>query len=295
MIPKIVHQIYWNRLFEDDFHPIVKEKRDFMITLNPGYKFILYDMDEIEKFIHKKFDTNIVKAFDKLNYNVPKSDLARLLLVYNYGGVYLDMKGLINCKLDQLFKPNDTCIIAVERIGWANNFSQWCFISEPGHPLLKYAIDEIVENVLKCKYPNNLFETCTWAFGKSTEKFHKDFFNEELTVHKTKNRKNVHFENKEISYRICGIEFNDNILYDCEIRDYLYKPKTKHWYYYSTNTRLIREPILVQYLKCLIYNPKYALSLIQKKVKNQILFITICLFLAFRLFFAFQIYKYCTL
>ena len=143
MIPKIVHQIYWNRLYENDFHPIVKKERDLMKNLNPEYKFILYDMKEITEFVHSHFDGNIVKVFDMFNYDIARCDLARHLLLYKYGGIYLDMKDFIKCELDKFINPTDSCILSVERYGWAESFTTQCYMVEPKHPIVKKVIEEI--------------------------------------------------------------------------------------------------------------------------------------------------------
>ena len=135
MISKIVHQIYWNRLYNNKFHKKVKKIRKKMKLLNPGYDFRIYNEIDIENIIYNNFKGKIIKAYEKINLMVPKSDLARLLILYLYGGIYLDMKSTIDCNLDDFITKKDTIIVSIDREGWAENFCQWCIISQKKHPL----------------------------------------------------------------------------------------------------------------------------------------------------------------
>ena len=82
----------------------------------------------------------------------------------------------------------DKAILSVERKGWAENFCQWAMIFEPKHPILEYAIQEIIDNIVNMKYYNDIENMTTKAFGKAVIKFHKKYFNEELNSHKEYNK-----------------------------------------------------------------------------------------------------------
>lgn len=282
MISKIIHQIYWNRLYENDFHYKVKNIRKKMKLLNPDYKFIIYNEYDIDNIIKTNFKGKILFAYQQINLLVPKSDLARLLILYLYGGIYLDMKSTIECKLSDFITEKDTAIVSVEREGWSENFCQWGLIFEKSHPLLKIAIDDIVNNIINIKYYNDIENMTTQAFGKSVVKFHKKYFNNVLKIHTNKNKykiknKELIFENHKIRYRIYGIEYNNVLSYNkYNLNDYLYKNNTLHWRIEQRQRNVLKGFFLTNYCKFLKTNYQYFIN------KNNILSLILLCFILYR-------------
>ena len=283
MIPKIIHQIYWNRLYENRFHPKVKIIRDKMIKLNPDYKFIIYNQEDIDSFIYKNFNKKICNIYKKINLLVPKSDLARLLILYKEGGIYLDMKSTIECDLDTFITKQDKAILSIERKNWAENFCQWALIFEKEHPIIEYAIKEIIENIINMKYYNDIENMTTKAFGKAIVKFHKKYFNEELDCHqqhnKSKIKNNKIYKNEKTSYRIYGLEYNNKIEYNkYNLNKYLYKPNGIHWRQEQKYKNVLNGFFLKNYCNFLCFNYKteiilfFFIIIIYIKKKVRILF-----------------------
>lgn len=89
MIPKNIFQIYHNK-------SLVKESvRHEIISINPGYKYELYDFSDGKEFIKLNFESPLSEKIncylDNLDRYAHKSDLLRYCLLYIYGGVYLDV------------------------------------------------------------------------------------------------------------------------------------------------------------------------------------------------------------
>jgi mannosyltransferase OCH1-like enzyme len=107
MIPKIIHQIWigpnkcpdmWIDTFRIDY-----------IKKNPEYEYILWNEDNINPLFQ---DFPIYRIIYDLEYTYNgKSDLLRYLILYNYGGIYLDSDSVwINDKSfdDLLVQVNDS-------------------------------------------------------------------------------------------------------------------------------------------------------------------------------------------
>ena len=232
-----------------------------MKKLNPDYKFIIYNEEDIDNFVYKNFDTKIVNIYKKINLLVPKSDLARLLILYKEGGIYLDMKSSIECNLNTFLTKEDKAVLSIERKGWSENFCQWALIFEQKHPILEYAIKEIIDNIVNMKYYNDIENMTTKAFGKAIIKFHKKYFNKELNCHKeyskSKTKNNKIYKNQKIFYRIYGIEYNHKIEYNkYNLNKYLYKSNCIHWRQEQKYINVLNGFFLKNYCKFLCFNYK---------------------------------------
>jgi mannosyltransferase OCH1-like enzyme len=97
MIPKIIHIIWWQGInkIPSKFKNNINSWRE----KNPKYKMIIWDETTIMKFINKSYDN----AFIKINlYNkmIQKIDYAKYLIIYKYGGCYVDIDMLCYDELD---------------------------------------------------------------------------------------------------------------------------------------------------------------------------------------------------
>ena len=158
-IPKIIHQTYKTKNLPDLFRKNLEiNKRN-----TPGYTFKLYDDNDIVNFIRKEYGKKMLKLYKSINpeYGAAKSDFWRYLVIYRYGGIYLDIKSAIHTPIDKLVKPKDRLIFSTWK-SWSelrklklgkdisvydnkNNkhlgeATQWCLISEPRHPIIRDVI-----------------------------------------------------------------------------------------------------------------------------------------------------------
>lgn len=99
MIPKVVYYTHENiekvKKFED--------KLKYSKSKNENYKFIFYDDSARIKFIEENFP-NFYEFYKRINqgYGVAKADIFRVLILYKYGGIYIDCKTQIE-NMDELF------------------------------------------------------------------------------------------------------------------------------------------------------------------------------------------------
>lgn len=141
-IPRVIYQTWYTR----NLSLQLKKPIDNMLKLNPSYGYKLFLDDEMEKFVTSNFDDTIVQCYKKLNLIVSKTDFWRYLILYKYGGVYLDIDSTIIKPLDKLISVNDEAIISAERK--TGCFAQWALIFKKEHPILKKVIELIVNNIL---------------------------------------------------------------------------------------------------------------------------------------------------
>jgi hypothetical protein len=69
----------------------IKENIDSFRAHYPGFEHQLFDRAACQEIISKNFDREVLAAFEKLKPFAFQSDLARLCILYQQGGVYADL------------------------------------------------------------------------------------------------------------------------------------------------------------------------------------------------------------
>ena len=203
MIEKNIFQSWYTK----QLHPAIQEKNNFFRKMNPEYTYNLYTDDEIDKFVNSNFPGEISECYNKLNIIVAKVDFWRYLVLYKYGGVYLDMDSSIERPLNELIRDSDEAIITSE--GNPQLFVQWALIFKSGHPILKRVIELVVDNIKNNKYPNDIHKmTGPFAFTCGVKNMHRDTFGVEIDDSSISNNTDITYSKNGLSYRWYGIDYN---------------------------------------------------------------------------------------
>lgn len=162
-IAKCVHHIYHCL----DLPNSLQLNAEYIQQINPEWQYRLWDFVAIEDFIRLNYGEDIWAIYDKINpsYVAAKSDLARYLIIYWYGGIYLDVKSSLDKPLSEVIHPEDTCLLShwdnlpgQEHEGWTTQhagleasprgeFVQWYLAYSAGHPLLREIIIEVLSRI----------------------------------------------------------------------------------------------------------------------------------------------------
>lgn len=234
MISKNIFQSWWTK----ELHPDVQKKIDYMKKINPEYLYHLYTDKDMDEFVNEHFNGEISECYNKLNIIVAKVDFWRYLVLYKYGGVYVDMDSSIDKPLKDLINDNDEAIITAEKnIGM---YVQWGLIFSCNHPILKKVIDLIVDNIKYNKYPNNIHKmTGPTVYSKAIQYIHKELFNQPINHEEIKNVTDITFLSNNISYRLFGIDYNEYMSFDNGCKHLLFS-KNNHWSYEQQQKNLIK-------------------------------------------------------
>ena len=156
-IPKNIFQTIRNK---NNINYDIKENIEYLRRTNPTYNYFLYDDNDCIDFIKNNYDKEILDVYLTINpkYGPAKADLFRYLLMYKYGGIYLDIKSSCDVPFSQIINDNDRYILThwSERGGHRSSellnnfygeFQQWHIICVPNHPFLKKVIDNVVQNI----------------------------------------------------------------------------------------------------------------------------------------------------
>jgi hypothetical protein len=152
-IPLIIHQIMHSRNLPLDLYSTCLTNRH----MNPEYEYRTYTLGhgpnalspEVEEFA-TKFSPECAEALRKLLPGAFRADLLRCMLLYEYGGVYIDTKATTMIPLREMFGPESRLTAFLDYV--PNCIHNGFIASEPKHPLVKRVIDRIVRNVQRGYY-----------------------------------------------------------------------------------------------------------------------------------------------
>ncbi|KAI8616154.1 nucleotide-diphospho-sugar transferase [Chytriomyces sp. MP71] len=152
-IPKIIHQT----LLSDDpaeMNDLISDRGAWMTSWNkqnPTHVLVLWTKAQAELFVQQSFPPRVWEAYSKMKLVVLKADLLRYLLLYKFGGIYVDTDAECLKPIDQWVKAyaNATFICSPEwYVGFREHndisMQQWTVASVKEHPILGALIDDIV-------------------------------------------------------------------------------------------------------------------------------------------------------
>lgn len=141
MIAKTIYQTWKTQNLPrkiEQLHSLMRKK-------NPDYDHIIYTDEQMHDYMFANCDSELYKIFEKLNHIVAKADLWRYTILFNNGGVYLDIDSEITNPLDELIKSSDNAIITAENN--ENLFVQWALLFEKKHIILENTLNNIMRDV----------------------------------------------------------------------------------------------------------------------------------------------------
>lgn len=122
--------------------------------LSPTYSYRFMDTAERAQFISEHFPRHVAEAYAKLQIGAAQADLWRLLVLYRFGGVYLDIDAHVAWPLGLAIDPDLDELYILHRGGKLSNYFM---ASVQENPNLALAIDAVLKNI---EHPttNNIFE-----------------------------------------------------------------------------------------------------------------------------------------
>lgn len=165
-IPKVIYQCY------HDKSKIPQKVYNNIQKFAPNYKHVVYNDDECKSFIKKNYGQKYINIFNYLLKKFPAfgADFWRYLILYKYGGIYLDIKieliEPMDDTINRIGKSSFATILGRQRhtpplLRWyqpACAAMQGVIFSSPSHPILKLCIDYMKKKYkLSSLYLYNIF------------------------------------------------------------------------------------------------------------------------------------------
>lgn len=197
-----------------NLHSKILKIQKNMLAKNLHLNHIIYTNEQMEDFVYANFEENIIRSFKKINNMVAKADFWRYLILYKFGGIYLDIDSLITSKLSNYeYEPN-TGYISFE----SNNkkFIQWSLIYGKNHIILEKCIQNIIININDELFKNDISNlTGPDLYTKSVLSIlnEKSIGLRELLIAEKNNSKLTFKINDNKIIFIPSLEYNKNFLF----------------------------------------------------------------------------------
>ena len=137
MIPKILWQTWKTHVIPTE---LILHKESWKLS-NPDLEIKLYSDQECEQFIKNEFGEKIHFLYMSLPHPIMRADFWRIAIIYQYGGYYGDLDITCNISLNELINPSVNTVFIKE----INNIANFFFAAEAKHPVLKLALDYMIE------------------------------------------------------------------------------------------------------------------------------------------------------
>ena len=134
-VPAVLYQVNPSRIIKNITKKLILEN----LKKNPEFDYYMYNNYDCREYIKQNFNINILNAYDKLELMDYHTELWKYCILYNNGGVYIDIEYNINVSL--------TDYIQTKSIAFVNSNTTPFIIAPPKLKLFKLAIDNIVNNI----------------------------------------------------------------------------------------------------------------------------------------------------
>ena len=157
-IPKIAHFAWPSKEIVNSQSPIVLNGIRNFIDMNPDWEVNIYTDDEIDQYLKEQLQDHY--HLIENDHIVAKTDLWRMLKIYDEGGLYMDIDRYYNIPMSE--------IITNETIKWVlptNNdydFSQDFILSSPGNPAIGSCIALQIQRRQEGHRDVFFLGPCTW-------------------------------------------------------------------------------------------------------------------------------------
>ena len=176
-IPRIIHQTYSAPF--DAMPREYKEQIALVRAMNPEYEYRFYTDGDREAFIRSVYGegSEQLRAYLSINpeYGPARADLFRYLLLYEHGGVYLDVKSSTTVPLRDVLRDDDEYLLSswcegeCGKANWetlvrtgVGEYQQWWLACSPRHPFLRAVIERCLANIAAYRFdPSD-----EWTLGK---------------------------------------------------------------------------------------------------------------------------------
>jgi mannosyltransferase OCH1-like enzyme len=161
-VPRIIHQIFLSGALP----PALAANVESLKHQNLGWEHRLYDARAAERLIAEYYGTTTLDLYHRIDerYGAARADFLRHLILFQFGGVYCDIKSTFDIPLQQTLREDDRYLLAQWRNGPGElnegfglhrdlahvpggEYITYFIISEPRHPFSAAAIDYIKRNI----------------------------------------------------------------------------------------------------------------------------------------------------
>ena len=148
-VPKIIYQTYTESIFHNESH---KQALHHLLDLHPDYEYRFFTDYDCNVFIKEHYPDFYI-WYHKLYPSAYRADFFRYLLIYHFGGIYLDHKYIVRQSFENIIDETTTQLYC-EDVHPSLIFNS-IIISTSKNPKLHILLNKIIMNI-----ENNQYGVC---------------------------------------------------------------------------------------------------------------------------------------
>jgi len=169
MIPKIIHQTWKTQEIPEQWQASVKSFK----KIHPGYKYILWTHETMDEFVKMEYPT-FYNTYTGYKYDIQRCDAFRYMVLYKYGGIYIDLDIVSKKKLDDLLQYD---IVLAKSSNLSFYYTNSFFMCSPENSFIKFCIEQLPEYkqsfVYLGKHNHIMNSTGPWFLTKIMKKYNE--------------------------------------------------------------------------------------------------------------------------
>lgn len=140
MIPKIIHQTAPTK--QEDWHPVWQDcYKSWKIHFpEPEYFYILWNDEDLDKLVESCFP-EYWKLYQSFDQHIIKIDFARFCMLYEYGGIYVDMDFYCYKNFYESLRDGVYLLESQDPKSTIESVQNCLMISSQGHPFFKQCME----------------------------------------------------------------------------------------------------------------------------------------------------------
>lgn len=202
MIPKKIYQTWKTQNLPQK---IMKLHRNFR-SLNTHYDHILYTDEQMNDYMSSNADKELADIYWKMNHIVARADIWRYTILYNEGGIYVDIDSLITGSLDDLINIEDKAIITAETN--QGLYAQWALIFEKKHIILENTLNNILRDIHQEKHRFDHHSLTVVNYANAISKVTKDA-GQDLNWENIHKNTDMTIGTDSFTFRVFGVDYNE--------------------------------------------------------------------------------------
>jgi hypothetical protein len=143
MIPKKIHISWKTKDLLDSKSPLVVHGVKRLVDLNPDWEVTIYDDQEVDDYLKTQLEPQVY-ALIASKHVVQKTDLWRLIKLYEEGGLYIDVDRFVDTPLNDLVDENTKWVLPTYR---DYDFSHDFMMTAPHNPAYRLAAQMYIERM----------------------------------------------------------------------------------------------------------------------------------------------------
>jgi mannosyltransferase OCH1-like enzyme len=149
--PTKISRIIWQTNFTNRVTLPVYLNYLFNRFMAPGFEHRFMVAQERDDFVRENFPPRIYRAYSRIQIGAAQADFWRVLVLYKFGGVYMDIDAHLVWPLHKILSPEQEELFLQIKTGEISNYF---LASKPNNPNLAAIIEQILLNIEINASPN---------------------------------------------------------------------------------------------------------------------------------------------